>query len=123
MDNTYFNTYNLDWMYEYLTEANLNCSMIGDGYYMFKNDDVICFVNLGEKMHPNVDFRLAIDNQKAFNKIGQIPVSIDITEECKELVVKWVKYMGTKEGFMYSNSFEYLEDENRPCYNYSENNQ
>lgn len=119
MDKTYFDAYNLNWLYEILVKNGLNCSMIGDGYYMFKNSKVVCFINLGEPMHPNVDLRLAIDNAKVFNKIGQIPISIDIMQPDENLVLKWIKFLSTKEGLNYSSSFEYLDDESRPCYIYS----
>lgn len=115
MDTTYFDTYSLNWMYDYLNSKGLIGSMIGDGYYMFKNDTVICFINIGEPMHPNTDFRLAIDNAKAFNKIGQVPVSIDVFNTTESEVSKWLDFMGSKEGHDYSNTFAYLDDEDRPC--------
>ena len=119
MDTIYFDTYNLKWLYDLLMKNKFSCSDLGDGYYSFTDENTLCFINLGEEMHPNVDFRLAIDNAQAYNKIGQVPVSIDILEADEMLVLQWLKFLGSIEGFTYSNSFAYLDDDARPYFDYS----
>jgi len=119
MDITYFKAYDLDWLYDLLTNNKFSCSEIEQGYYSFTDGLTTCFINLGEELHPNVDFRLAVDNVKAYNKIGQIPVSIDVAQADESIVLKWINFLGTDKGFTYSNTFEYLDDGSRPCYCYS----
>lgn len=80
---------------------------------------IIGFINLGEPFHPLVDFRLAVDNRMCFNKVSQMPVSFDLFSASYEEMRDWITFIGSQDGYKYSNSFGYLSDDSRPMYSYS----
>lgn len=92
---------------------------IEDCLYKVETSEVVMLLGVSADLHPNVSFRLAIENKKAYNKISQVPVNIDIFDTTKEEITEWINFMGTERGYQYSTSFEYLDDETRPCVIYS----
>lgn len=113
--NDVFSTYGLNWLYSLLVNNQFKIEEISDCYYKITGKGTVAFINLREPVHPNVDMRLAIDSKEAYNKIGQVPISIDVFNTTESEVSKWLDFMGSKEGYTYSNSFAYLDDEDRPC--------
>lgn len=84
-----------------------------ESYFKLYGATAVGFLNLGSSMHPHVDFKLSLDNAAAFNKIGQVPIVIGLTNLTEEVLNKHWNFIGSPEGYRYSNNFEYLDDENR----------
>lgn len=74
-----------------------------------------CVPNNGES-YRYIDGKIAADHEEAFNKWSHCPLVAHLpnTEAEASKIVEYLAWLGTDEGYQWSNSFAYLDDPKLP---------
>jgi hypothetical protein len=63
-----------------------------------------------------IDGKITADNAECFNKWSQCPLCLDFPSDSVQeaKLLELLTYLGSREGFKYSNDFDYLDEANDP---------
>lgn len=91
----------------------------GDGYRFARvesNVIVAGFATYGVGLS-YLDGRFAADHRRCFDKWSKCPLIIAIPGDDRGRVklLEYLAYLGSKEGYKWSNSYDYLDDPRLPC--------
>jgi hypothetical protein len=71
------------------------------------------FCTFSDTVHPYLNGRFVADNKECFNKWSQCPMVLTIPTDFDQLKFH-LNFLGSKEGFEWSNNFDYVDDRKLP---------